>query len=160
MTHNKERDAGVEWGTPEWIIEPLEAAQSGFDLDPAAGAEPRPYAETRYTIEDDGLNTPWFGDVWLNPPYGRTENPEWAKRVVNQLDNCTSITALVPAATSTDWWQDYYAEHAHTFCFLDERVDFHGGDQSATFANVICVFGNMPGDYFEAFENMGTTLVR
>lgn len=66
---NSDSEAGVEWGTPEYVVSPLSDALDGFDLDPASGAEPVPYADERYTVEDDGLAQDWFGDVWLNPPY-------------------------------------------------------------------------------------------
>ncbi|MBM0740412.1 hypothetical protein JOY44_02070 [Phormidium sp. CLA17] len=28
-------------------------------------------ASQYYTNEQDGMNLPWFGCVWLNPPYGK-----------------------------------------------------------------------------------------
>lgn len=157
--HNDDSDAGVEWGTPPKYVEPLAELIGGFDLDPASGAEPKPYAETRYTEEEDGLITPWFGHVWLNPPYGRKENPEWAERTFDQIENTKSITALVPAAMSTDWFQEYYSE-ADVFCFIDTRLEFIGGEDSASFANVICVFGldELPEGYIDQLQEFGLVL--
>ena len=58
----------VVWLTPPHIIKALGA----FDLDPCASLD-RPWdtANHHYTIEDDGLTQPWFGRIWLNPPYGK-----------------------------------------------------------------------------------------
>lgn len=57
-----------EWLTPPEILSKL----GSFDLDPCAPIR-RPWAtaENHYTIEDNGLLKPWFGRVWLNPPFGK-----------------------------------------------------------------------------------------
>lgn len=56
------------WYTPPWIFAGLGLT---FDLDVAAPAEPLAWlpARRRYTVADDGLNLPWDGLVWCNPPY-------------------------------------------------------------------------------------------
>jgi len=147
-------------GTPKWIVNPLYKAIDGFDLDPASGAEPEPYAENKYTEEDDGLSQDWFGHVWLNPPYGREHNNDWAKKAFQESNKTKSITALVPASTSTQWWQKYYAK-ADVFCFIEGRVEFLGaGDTAASFASVLCVFGqeNLPGQYWIELDKMGTVM--
>jgi len=160
--HNADSNAGVEWGTPKKYVLPLSNTIGGFDLDPASGAEPTPYADTRYTKEDDGLAQDWFGHVYLNPPYGREHNMDWANKAYNEVPNCKSITALVPASTSTEWWQKYYAK-ADVFCFVDTRIEFIGaGENGASFANVICVFNsqNLPEQYFVELSRMGALMNR
>jgi phage N-6-adenine-methyltransferase len=160
--HNSDSDAGVEWGTPKKYVLPLADVIGGFDLDPASGAEPVPYADERYTKEDNGMAQDWHGHVWLNPPYGRKHNGKWAKKAYNQSPKCKSITALVPASTSTDWFSMYYSQ-ADVFCFVDERIEFIGaGEDGASFANVICVFNaqNLPKEYFEELSRMGNLLKR
>jgi len=160
--HYDDFDSGVEWGTPKWVVLPLYRAIDGYDLDPASGAEPTEYAENKFTKEDNGLAQEWFGHVWLNPPYGREHNKDWAKKAYNQAPHCKSITCLVPAATSTDWWQNYYSK-ADVFCFLDTRIEFIGaGDNGASFANVICIFNsqNLPEQYFRELSRMGTLMKR
>src|SRR4051812_22584031 len=59
----------VEWYTPPWVFE---AIGLRFDLDPASppGGLPWVPAEHHYSDQDDGLAQPWYGRVWLNPPYG------------------------------------------------------------------------------------------
>jgi phage N-6-adenine-methyltransferase len=158
-----ESDSGVEWGTPEYIVEPLSNAINGFDLDPASGAEPKPYAKKRYTEEDNGLSKNWFGHVWLNPPYGREYNLKWAKKSEREskVEEVKSITALIPASTSTSWFQEFYAK-ADVFCFFDHRINFIGTKkQSATFSNVICCFGReeLNNEYFSQLEEFGTVMV-
>ena len=61
-----------EFYTPPHIIEVARACMGGIDLDPAscAMANETVRATAFYGVKDDGLKRPWFGRVWLNPPYG------------------------------------------------------------------------------------------
>ena len=173
--HYSEMDAGPEWGTPEWVWRPLADALGGFDLDPASGAEETPIAETRIqlpprprmadsvrdygdegrVIYGDGLEREWFGDVWLNPPYGRQHNPRWAQKVSDELSNVRTLTALIPASTSTQWFHEHYAD-AKLLTFIDERISFDGsGDNSASFASVIATWGPVTYEYVQTLDELG-----
>lgn len=58
-------------GKNEWLTPPCLLRRLGpFDLDPCSPVN-RPWDTARhhYTIEDDGLQQPWFGRVFCNPPY-------------------------------------------------------------------------------------------
>jgi phage N-6-adenine-methyltransferase len=157
-----EHGAGPEWGTPAWVVEPVEQAVGGFDLDPAAGAEPRAYADERFTGPPDGadgLAREWYGRVWLNPPYGRQHNPRWAAKVTREVEagRVRSVTALVPASVSTNWWHDHYGQ-ADGVTFLDTRLSFVGsGDTSASFASCLASFGTFPAAYWSALDQLGRT---
>lgn len=161
--------AGTEWGTPQWIWQPLAETLDGFDLDPAAGAEEEPIATERLTIDDDGLAHDWWGDVWLNPPYGRKHNPVWARHVLAQLhqENVDTLTCLIPGSTSTDWYQMAYAK-ADCLTQIDTRVAFYvppdkrgnaSDKQSASFASLLATFEcrrRVPEEYVAALEELGT----
>ena len=82
--------------TPKWIFDGLGLT---FDLDPAApvgGGDCVP-TRHRYTVEDDGLSLPWFGLVWLNPPF--SESTLWADRFREHNNG----VFLGPVANSR-WW--------------------------------------------------------
>lgn len=104
------------WLTPLSIIEDL----GPFDLDPCAAPD-HPTADTRWTPEEvgDGLAMPWFGRVWLNPPYGRTMG-DWVRRLVEH----GSGVALIPVATGTKLWQDVVFPNASAILFYRHRINF------------------------------------
>lgn len=104
------------WLTPLSIIDDI----GPFDLDPCAAPD-HPTAETRWTPEEvgDGLSMPWFGRVWLNPPYGRTMG-DWVRRLVEH----GSGVALIPVASGTKLWQDVVFPSAHAILFYRHRINF------------------------------------
>ena len=82
-----------EWLTPPEILRALGA----FDLDPCAPiVRPWETAARHYTVQDDGLELPWEGRVWCNPPFGR-EAVKWLRRM---RDHGNGV-ALIPARTET-----------------------------------------------------------
>lgn len=104
------------WKTPLDIVR----AVGPFDLDPC-GAPGHPTAAEVWTPEElgDGLSLPWFGRVWLNPPYGRTMR-DWLERLVEH----GSGIALIPVAPGTKLWQDVVFRHATAIHFWRHRIKF------------------------------------
>ena len=64
-----------EWYTPARYVEAARVVMGSIDLDPASNAiaNKTVKATTYYTKEQNGLTMPWFGNVWLNPPFGRLQ---------------------------------------------------------------------------------------
>lgn len=62
----------VEWYTPPEIIDRVRELLGTIHIDPASSEEAQQWinAQTYYTRKDNGLNKPWRGNLWLNPPYG------------------------------------------------------------------------------------------
>ena len=109
-----------EWLTPPQLIRAL----GRFDLDPCAPVK-RPWATAKhhYTIRDDGLEKPWFGRVWLNPPYGR-QTPLWLARLREHGDGI----ALVFARTETRMFFDSIWPNADGIAFIRGRLAFYHAD--------------------------------
>jgi hypothetical protein len=117
------RYKSVEWYTPAWVFDALGIS---FDLDPASpyDMESAVPAATKYTIFDDGLSKPWFGRVFLNPPYGPS-TPQWMARMV---DHGHGI-ALVFSRTDTAWFQQSMRA-ASAVLFVQGRIQFTPGREN------------------------------
>lgn len=111
-----------EWLTPPAIIRTL----GPFDLDPCAPTvRPWDTASKHFTIDDDGLSSPWFGRVWLNPPYG-PETGKWLARLADHGDGI----ALIFARTETAMFFKHVWGQADAALFIQGRLHFHHVDGS------------------------------
>jgi hypothetical protein len=124
--------------TPRWIIERL----GPFDLDPAA-ADPRPWdcARRNYTETDNGLTQPWFGRVWLNPPFDRYAVSAWIRKLAQHGRG----TTLLHARTEAEWFEPIW-DSAAAILFMADRIKFCRPDGSEQPANsgappVLVAFG-------------------
>ena len=122
FSHERSRNGRgkCEWLTPPELIRAL----GEFDLDPCAPID-RPWntAKHHYTVEDDGLSKPWFGRVWLNPPYG-TETPRWMAKLRDHGDG----VALIFARTETRTFFESIWGFAEAVMFLRGRLTFYNVD--------------------------------
>ena len=145
-----------EVATSRELWSPLADAMGGFDLDPAAGCEPTPIATDRYTVDDDGLTTPWYGTVWLNPPF--SEKLPWYRRAVNQYERpaVDAVVAVGPVDTSTDWFQDWFTR-ADIVAFLNGRDWYVSAGRQPNFSTAVAVW-NPTGDAIDWLQSVGTVV--
>lgn len=126
-SHQSARMKNDEWLTPPEILGRL----GEFDLDPCAPeTAPWPTARLHYWKAMDGLAQPWFGRVWLNPPFGR-EAVKWLRKLVAHGNGI----ALVPARTETAMFYECVWNVADAVCFLKGRPHFHYVDGRRADAN-------------------------
>jgi phage N-6-adenine-methyltransferase len=113
-----------QWATPWPLVREFEAEFGSFDLDPAAESHTAK-APRFYTIEDDGLGRPWFGRVWLNPPYSKPR--PWLERAhaATSTGEANLVVALLPASIDTRWFHEAVLPHA-SLRFVRGRVRFLG----------------------------------
>ena len=121
------------WYTPAWIFEGLGVT---IDLDVASPVEPLPWlpARERYTVTDDGLNLPWHGLVWCNPPYSAPT--AWCRRWAELPDGFLLIRADLSSGGP------YRAVSVATSIYVPaKRIQFvngHGaGSGSVNFSSVL-----------------------
>lgn len=80
--------------TPPEIVDVARKTFGGIiDVDPASNPVANTWigAKKFFTKEDEGLGQFWFGNVWLNPPYGKIGRKSsvdvWAKALGRKLYN-------------------------------------------------------------------------
>jgi len=116
----------------EWLTPPeLHSALGEFDLDPCSPVN-RPWdtAKNHLTIYDDGLNNPWTGRIWLNPPYGK-KTGHWLSKLAEHGNGI----ALIFARTETEMFVDHVWRKADAILFIHGRLYFHHADGSRAKAN-------------------------
>jgi len=148
-----EKNDGVATKPEVW--RPLSRAMGGFDLDPASGCEPTPIAEGRYTEEYNGLEQPWYGNVWLNPPFSNKE--AWYKRLVSQYNagNVDRAIAIGQAGTDTQWFHEWFTT-ADKICFIEGR-DCYIQNGTENFASMLGVW-NPTEDCKAVLERFGAVM--
>lgn len=150
-SHQSAKAASVEWFTPPFIIEALGGADS-FDLDPATNAAaPFKTGNATYTRADNGLWRPWFGRVWLNPPYTNADLHAFMARMADHGRG----TALIFARTETQAFFETVWRRASGVLFLEGRLHFHHLDGRVAKANagapsVLCAYGMQDLDVLAA----------
>lgn len=75
---------------------------------------------------DGGLEKPWHGFVWMNPPFGaRNSLSPWLDKFFIHGNGI----ALTPDRTSAPWFQSY-ARRADAILFVSPKVKFERPDGS------------------------------
>lgn len=148
------RGATDSWITPRYIIDSL----GEFDLDPCqCSPQPWPCAATAFTVEHDGLKQPWYGRVWLNPPYSQVW--EWMKKLADHGHG----TALIFARTETEGFVRQVWERATAVMFLHGRVFFHTPEGTRAKGNsggpsCLVAYGEYDASYLRMSELSGTVV--
>lgn len=113
-------------GTDPALFARLDATYH-FTLDVAATPE-NAKCDTFYSVRGNGLELPWRGRVWCNPPY--SEIGKWVEKAWTEwyAKNTDLIVMLLPANRPEQaWWQDNVEPYRD--CGLGLRVEFLRGRQ-------------------------------
>lgn len=149
-----------EWYTPENITDAARLTMGTIDLDPASSeiANQTINATEIYTIEDDGLNKHWYGNVWLNPPYSRPKMNHFSIKLTQELPNICQACVLINNATETKWCQRLLKK-CSAICFISGRVSFKNGHGVASSSplqgQLILYFGKNVDGFLTHFEKLG-----
>lgn len=150
-SHHSAKAQSVDWFTPPFVIEALGGPEA-FDLDPAtSSAAPFQTARNIFTRVDNGLMRPWFGRVWLNPPYTNAELHAFMRKLADHGQG----TALIFARTETQAFFETVWRRASGLLFLEGRLHFHHPDGTRAPANagapsVLCAYGADDADILAA----------
>ena len=126
----------MDWETPQAFFDELNLEFS-FTLDACATPE-NAKCKSFFTIYDDALKQDWFGNVWMNPPYGRSIG-KWIRKAYLevQVGNADLVVCLIPARTDTAYWHDYCMKGE--IRFIRGRLCFSNAGR-APFPSAIVIF--------------------
>lgn len=130
------------WETPQNLFDRLNA-EFHFTLDVCATPETAKCKEY-FTLEINGLEQPWNGVCWMNPPHGRNIC-EWVKKAHVESTWGNTIVCLIPSRTDTKYWH-YYCMKATEIRFIKGRLKFGKATNSAPFPSAIVIFGKGNGE--------------
>lgn len=159
--HVSHNSGNNEWYTPAEYIEAARRVMGGIDLDPASSAIANEVvnAGNFYTAEDNGLQYPWFGCVWMNPPYSSDLVSEFADKMAweYQQGNVTEAIVLINNATETRWFRTLI-DVASAVVFPSSRVKFWkpDGDLGAPLQGQSIIYlGKSPSVFLSEFNGFG-----
>jgi len=118
--------------TPKWMFDRM---GTRFDLDVAApiGGAANVPANRYYTKEDDGLNQPWKGFVFMNPPYSNAK--PWVEKFIKHSNGI----ALLPFSKAL-WMIDIWNQSSAISPVYDVKFDLPNGNKQGIFMPV-ALFG-------------------
>lgn len=149
-----------EWYTPPDIIAKAVEVIGTIDVDPASNdiAQNIINAKTYYTAETNGLDKPWVGSVWCNPPYSAKLIKQFTKKFYDEWcnGNMTQGIMLTNSGTDTLWNQNLiHGLQAYTI----GRISFlqPDGTKKATGSRgqLFTYFGPNPDKFVEVFTRDG-----
>jgi phage N-6-adenine-methyltransferase len=150
-----------EWYTPDEYLDIARQVLGAIDLDPATSelANERVKASAIFTADDNGLERPWFGRVWLNPPYAQPLISQFADKTVAEWrsGNFEAAIVLTHNYTDTAWFQKL-AHAATAICFTRGRIRFvspDGNQAAPTQGQAFFYFGPKIDVFIAAFMGIG-----
>lgn len=176
--------------TPPEITAAVRAMFGVIDLDPASSeiANKAVQAKQYFTEEDDGLTKEWFGNVWLNHPFGKYEkacsknckkkicerrgyhllkdfpgNNAWINKLAESYESGQVEQALniVFCSTSETWFKPLLK---YPQCFIDGRTNFVNPDGTvngaATKGCVITYLGEDVDSFAKHFRQFGEIKIK
>jgi len=154
-----------EWYTPPVFIDAARYVMESIDVDPASSdiANETVKATKYYTVEDDGLNQDWTGNVWMNPPYAQPLITQFTEKLTEKWDTgeIHQACVLVNNATETHWYQPML-DRADAVCFIRGRVKFldkEGNPGGAPLqGQTVLYFGGNVEKFNKAFGELGKVL--
>ena len=159
---------GDEWYTPQEYVDAVREVMGEIDLDPATceAAQEQIQAKHCFTKDDNGLDHPWIGRVFLNPPYSMPLVEQFTGKAISEYDagNAEEAIVLVNNCTDTRWFHKLLDRFPA--CFTSGRLQFwrpdHGNFSARqgqvffylgphwkgeVFASVFSQFGIVVGKY-------------
>lgn len=150
-----------EWYTPKEYIDLARKVMGSINLDPASCeyANKVVNADKIFTINDNGLEQKWFGNVWLNPPYSSSLIGLFINKLSESYANndISQAVILVNNATETAWFNDLI-NIASAVVFPKGRVKFYtpdGKTGAPLQGQAIVYIGNNDSIFLDEYCSLG-----
>ena len=151
--------ASPEWYTPLAMARDIARFMGGIDLDPCADpAHSIPAAQHVSLDIGDGLQVPWAGNVFVNPPYGRNAE-KWTRKFATDPAMRHGVL-LIPARTETRWFAPLYE---FPICFISGRLKYRHPTRDAIhapFPSVLVYRGERRAEFAHTFSGYGPVVQR
>jgi hypothetical protein len=141
-----------DYYTPKWIFDALGIE---FDLDVACPPNGPLYTPTKnyYTQETDGLISPWYGTVFMNPPFSKTA--PWVSKWIEHGNG----VALLPVVKHSKWIRNLWDSGANCVWFNDLTIKFYHKGKEQEIWPIIWLWA-IGDTAIKALENSGLGKVR
>lgn len=145
-----------EWYTPDYVLDNVREVLGTIDLDPATShtAQDRVQATNFYTEENNGLNFPWMGQVWCNPPYSAALIKKFTAKFASEYSNGNMKEGIILTNSGTDTlWNVPLSAGVQAYTL--GRISFiqPDGTEKGKGGRGQCFtyFGKNPGKFIEVF---------
>ena len=144
MTSGMYSSINDTWTTPKKFFQTLNeefnftldaAALSGSALCPLWYGLDHPQENWRDSFQRNWQDDAQ-GNIWLNPPYGKTIK-EWMAKADAESKLGATIICLVPSRTDTAWWHEHVIHHEVRF--IRGRLKFGQAKNAAPFPSALVV---------------------
>lgn len=151
VSFEKSEHTTIEWLTPPELVSSL----GPFDLDPCTPENPPfVHAPVNFSVKQNGLVLPWFGRVYMNPPYGKG-----MERWMEKLKQHGNGIALIFARTETKLFFNHIWDDADALLFVKGRIKFYNLEGKITGTpgapSVFIAYGALNADALEKSEIAG-----
>ena len=133
--------------TPRELFNKLNSIFS-FTLD-AAATEANALCSKYYTIETNGLTSPWSKSTFCNPPYSHGEILKWITKAYEESKAGNSSVLILPGDSSTKWAMRVRDLATYMYA-VEGRFRFNGMKDVAMFATNLALFGEI--GFFQLME--------
>lgn len=134
-----------DYYTPKWLFEALGV---DFDLDVACPPNGPLFTPAKhwYTQETDGLLSPWFGKVFMNPPYSKTG--PWVHKWIEHGNGI----ALLPVLKHSQWAKKLWDSQANVVWINASQIKFHHKSELKTIWPIVWLWA-IGDECVEALKN-------
>jgi hypothetical protein len=160
-----------KWFTPLWVIDLVRAVLPDIDLDPCTEEIPQKWinATRYYTEATNGLTRPWFGHMFINPPFDQTE--KWLGKFYidtemdfRQKENTIKDSMiLVNSNLGYKWYEKLWRKYP--VCCFEKRIAFADEtgyidpSKTAKRGQTMAYYGNDVSRFIRVFSQYGRVIL-